>query len=32
MAPMFEHKLNKYWKTMVDTIRDGVMIVDTKTS
>jgi len=29
---MFEQKLNKYWKTVVDTIQDGVMIVDTKTS
>ncbi len=27
---MFEQKLNKYWKTVVDTIQDGVMIVDTK--
>jgi len=27
---MFEHELNKYWKTVVDTIQDGVMIVDTK--
>jgi hypothetical protein len=29
---MFEQELNKYWKTVVDTIQDGVMIVDTKTS
>jgi len=27
---MFEQKLNKYWKTVVDTIQDGVMIVDTE--
>jgi len=27
---MFEQELNKYWKTVVDTIQDGVMIVDTK--
>jgi len=25
---MFEHELNIYWKKVVDTIRDGVMIVD----
>ena len=25
---MFEQELNKYWKTVVDTIQDGVMIVD----
>lgn len=27
---MSEHTLNKYWKTVVKTIQDGVMIVDTK--
>jgi len=27
---MFEQELNKYWKTVVDTIQDGVMIVDTE--
>jgi len=27
---MFEHELNRYWKTVVDTIQDAVMIVDTK--
>jgi two-component system, NtrC family, response regulator HydG len=26
---MFEQELNLYWKTVVDTIQDGVMIVDT---
>ena len=26
---MFEQELNSYWKTVVDTIQDGVMIVDT---
>jgi len=26
---MFEAELNRYWKTVVDTIQDGVMIVDT---
>ena len=25
---MFEQELNAYWKTVVDTIQDGVMIVD----
>lgn len=25
---MFEHELNEYWKTVVDTIQDGIMIVD----
>ena len=29
---MFEQKLNKYWKTVVDTIQDGVMIVNTEGS
>ena len=27
---MFEQELNEYWKTVVDTIQDGVMIVNTK--
>ena len=27
---MFEQELNLYWKTVVDTIQDGVMIVDIK--
>jgi len=27
---MFEQELNKYWKTVVHTIQDGVMIVDTE--
>ena len=26
---MLEQELNKYWKTVVNTIQDGVMIVDT---
>ena len=26
---MFEDELNIYWKMVVDTIKDGVMIVDT---
>jgi PAS domain S-box-containing protein len=25
---MFEEELNKYWKTVVDTIQDGLMVVD----
>jgi two-component system response regulator HydG len=25
---MIEHELNEYWKTVVDTIQDGIMIVD----
>ena len=25
---MFEEELNEYWKTVVDTIQDGIMIVD----
>ena len=25
---MLEHELNDYWKTVVDTIQDGIMIVD----
>jgi len=25
---MFEQELNEYWKTVVDTIQDGIMIVD----
>jgi two-component system response regulator HydG len=27
---MFEEELNKYWQTVVHTIQDGVMIVDTE--
>ncbi|MBW1607996.1 MAG: PAS domain-containing protein, partial [Deltaproteobacteria bacterium] len=27
---MFEQELNLYWKTVVDTIQDGVMVVDIK--
>ncbi|MBF0243065.1 MAG: sigma 54-interacting transcriptional regulator [Desulfamplus sp.] len=27
---MLEHELDQYWKTVVDTIQDGVMIVDIK--
>jgi two-component system, NtrC family, response regulator HydG len=27
---MLEKELNNYWKTVVDIIQDGVMIVDTK--
>ena len=27
---MTEHSLNRYWKTVVKTIQDGVMIVDTQ--
>ena len=27
---MFEQELNNYWKTVVDTIQDGVMIVNTE--
>ena len=26
---MREQELNKYWKTVVNTIQDGIMIVDT---
>jgi len=26
---MFEEEVDRYWKTIVDTIRDGVMVVDT---
>jgi two-component system response regulator HydG len=26
---MFEQELNEYWRTVVNTIQDGVMIVDT---
>ncbi|MGB9436373.1 MAG: PAS domain-containing protein [Desulfobacterales bacterium] len=26
---MIEQELNRYWKTVVNTIQDGVMIVDT---
>ena len=25
---MFEQELNIYWKKVVDTIKDGIMIVD----
>ena len=25
---MFEEELDRYWKTVVNTIQDGVMIVD----
>ena len=25
---MFKQELNTYWKTVVDTIQDGIMIVD----
>jgi two-component system response regulator HydG len=25
---MLEEELNKYWKTVVDTIKDGLMVVD----
>ncbi len=25
---VLEHELNRYWKTVVDTIQDGIMIVD----
>jgi two-component system response regulator HydG len=25
---VFEKEMNNYWKTVVDTIQDGVMIVD----
>ena len=25
---MFEQELNRYWKTVVDTIQDSIMIVD----
>ncbi len=26
---MSEHELNRYWKTVVETLQDGIMIVDT---
>jgi two-component system, NtrC family, response regulator HydG len=29
---MFEEEVNRYWKTIVDTIRDGIMVVDTSGS
>ena len=29
---MFERELNEYWKTVVDTIQDGIMIVDKENS
>jgi len=25
---MFEQELNAYWKAVIDTIKDGIMIVD----
>ena len=25
---MFDERLNEYWKTVVDTIQDGIMICD----
>jgi two-component system response regulator HydG len=25
---MFEHELDRHWKTVANTIRDGIMIVD----
>jgi len=28
--PMFNHELDAYWKTVVNTIRDGIMIVNTQ--
>jgi two-component system response regulator HydG len=28
MPPMLEQELNAYWKTVVDTIQDGLMVVD----
>ena len=27
---MFEQEIDRYWKTVVNTIQDGVMIVDTR--
>ena len=27
---MFDHELDTYWKTVVNTIRDGIMIVNTE--
>ncbi|MEJ2672158.1 MAG: PAS domain S-box protein, partial [Deltaproteobacteria bacterium] len=29
---MFEEELDRYWKTIVNTIRDGIMVVDTSGS
>jgi two-component system response regulator HydG len=29
---MFEEEADRYWKTVVDTIRDGIMVVDTSGS
>jgi two-component system, NtrC family, response regulator HydG len=29
---MFEEEVDRYWKTIVDTIRDGIMVVDTSGS
>jgi two-component system, NtrC family, response regulator HydG len=29
---MFEEEADRYWKTIVDTIRDGIMVVDTSGS
>ncbi len=29
---MFEEEVDRYWKTIVDTIRDGLMVVDTSGS
>lgn len=29
---MFEEEVDRYWKTIVDTIRDGIMVVDTNGS
>jgi two-component system response regulator HydG len=26
---MFEEEVDRYWKTIVDTIRDGIVVVDT---
>ena len=28
-AALFEQKINKYWETVLDTIQNGIMIVDT---
>ncbi len=29
---MFEEEVDRYWKTIVNTIRDGLMVVDTSGS
>ena len=29
---MFEEEMDRYWKTIVNTIRDGIMVVDTSGS